>query len=119
MEIHQGAARKATRANSGGRVGCGGNHVELLVQTSPRGRAAREWSASNACLMDDCKRIQHGLEFIANDRPSIGKTSDQYLLVQRFAPMQNLHALAQPANPEGVGLHQLMDTFFGLGLNDP
>jgi hypothetical protein len=32
LEIHQGAARKATRANSGGRVGCGGNHVESFVQ---------------------------------------------------------------------------------------
>jgi hypothetical protein len=33
--------------------------------------------------------------------------------------MQNFHALAQPASPEEVSLHQLMDTFFGLGLHDP
>jgi hypothetical protein len=119
LEIHQGAARKATRANSGGRVGCGGNHAELLLQTSPRRQAARRWRDSDAYGMDDYKKIQHDLEFIAHDRPSTVKTSDQHLLVQRFAPMQNFHALAQPASPERVGLHQLMDAFFGLGLNDP
>jgi hypothetical protein len=75
LEIHQGAARKATRANSGGRVGCGGNHVELLVQTSPRRRAVRRWSASHAYGMNDNKRIQHGLEFISNDRPDSDKTT--------------------------------------------
>jgi hypothetical protein len=52
-------------------------------------------------------------------RPLLAKTSDQHLLVQRFAPMQNFHTLAQPASPEGVGLNQLMDTFFGRGLHDP
>jgi hypothetical protein len=46
--------------------------------------------------------------------PHIAKTSDQHLLVQRFGPMHNFHALAQPASPEGVGLHQLMDIFSGL-----
>jgi hypothetical protein len=33
--------------------------------------------------------------------------------------MQNFDALAQPTSPEGVGLHQLMNAFFGLGLHDP
>ena len=76
-----------------------------LKKRSPQGRRASGWDSN--CSMK------------ALFSPHIAKTSDQHLLVQRFAPMQNFDALAQPTSPEGVGLQQLMNTFFGLGLHDP
>jgi phytoene dehydrogenase-like protein len=76
-----------------------------LKKRSPPGQRASEW--------DSNWRMK------ALFSPHIAKTSDQHLLIQRFAPMQNFHALAQPASPEEVSLHLLMDTFFGLGLHDP
>jgi hypothetical protein len=65
LEIHQGAASKATRANSGGRVGCGGNHVELVVETNPRRHAKRRWSANNVHRINAHKRIQNAVKFIS------------------------------------------------------
>jgi hypothetical protein len=89
-----------------------------LKKRSPPGQRASRWILHGCFIqISHTPELQHTEKH--GSRTACDKTSDQHLLVQRFAPMQNFHTLAQPASPEGVGLHQLMDTFFGLGLHDP
>jgi hypothetical protein len=45
--------------------------------------------------------------------------SHQHLLRQCLAPMQYLYTLAQTTSPEGIGLHQLVNTVLRLGLHNP
>jgi hypothetical protein len=44
--------------------------------------------------------------------------SHQHLLRQCLAPMQHLYTLTQTTSPEGIGLHQLVNTVLGLGLHN-
>jgi hypothetical protein len=64
LEIHQWAARKATRANSGGRVGRGGNHVETLAQASCEHTQAQWIRAGTHFKLSDFESIQHEQKFI-------------------------------------------------------